>query len=187
MCLKGVEAYVVKDMKADMLIGEDTQRAWQLHIIRGEKGNYWQVGDSPHRIPAVIAPLPAESFSARSAPESELESETARPVRVKKPEASKGPWKVLVKDSLTIEPESVATVNAIIKGVSSDEAMYFDTIPLNRGPNTFVLASSGIVQTDIAGGFRVKIAADAVDLFEEIWSDVQKISLKNSWTPVNEY
>ena len=25
-------------------------------------------------------------------------------------------------------------------------------------------------------------AADAVDLFEEIWSDVQKISLKNSWT-----
>ena len=60
VCLKGVEAYVVKDMKADMLIGEDTQRAWQLHIIRGD----WQVGDSPHRIPAVIAPSPAESFSA---------------------------------------------------------------------------------------------------------------------------
>ena len=33
----------------------------------------------------------------------------------------------------------------------------------------------------------VFVAADAVDLFEEIWSDVQKISLKNSWTTVNEY
>ena len=158
VCLKGVEAYVVKDMKADMLIGEDTQRAWQLHIIRGENGNYWQVGDSPHRIPAVIAPSPAESFSARWAPESELEGETARPGRVKKPEASKGSWKVLVKDSLTIEPESVAMVNAIVKGVSSDEAMYLDAVPLSCGPNVFVSALSGIVETNNAGCFRVKIA-----------------------------
>ena len=145
MCLKGVEAYVVKDMKANMLIGEDTQRAWQLHIIRSEKGNYWQVGDSPHRILAVIAPSPAESFSARWAPESELEGETSRPVCTKKLEASKGPWKVLVKDNLTIEPESVAMVNAIIKGVSSDKAMYLNAIPLYRGPNVFISALSGIV------------------------------------------
>ena len=54
VCLKGIEAYVVKDMKADMLIGEDTQRAWQLHIIRGNKGNHWQVGNSQHWIPMVI-------------------------------------------------------------------------------------------------------------------------------------
>ena len=74
-------------------------------------------------------------------------------MRVKKPEALKGPWKVLVKDSLTIEPESVVTVNAIVKGISSNEAMYFDAIPLNRGPNAFVSASSGIVQTDNAGCF----------------------------------
>jgi hypothetical protein len=112
VCLKGVEAYVVKDMKADMLIGEDTQRAWQLHIIHGEKGNYWQVGNPPHWIPAVIAPLPAESFSTRWAPESELEGKTSCPICTKKLEASKGSWKVLVKDNLTIEPESVATVNA---------------------------------------------------------------------------
>ena len=158
VCLKGVEAYMVKDMKADMLIGEDTQRAWQLHIIHSEKGNYWQVGNSPHRIPAVIAPSPAESFSTRWAPESELESEIARPRRVKKPEASKGSWKVLVKDSLTIEPESVATVNTIIKGVSSDNAMYFDVIPLNQGPNAFISASSGIVHIDDAGCFQVKLA-----------------------------
>ena len=31
------------------------------------------------------------------------------------------------------------------------------------------------------------IPADAVDLFEEIWSYVQKISLKNLWIPVNKY
>ena len=153
MCLKGVEAYVVKYMKADMLIGEDTQRAWQLHIICSKKGNYWQVGDSPHWIPAVIAPSPAESFSAQWAPESKLESETTRPMRTKKLEVSKGPWKVLVKDSLTIEPESVVTVNAIVKGVTSDEAMYLDVIPLNCGPNAFILASSGIVQTNNAGCF----------------------------------
>jgi len=106
----------------------------------------------------VIAPSPAESFSARWAPESELEGETARPGRVKKPEASKGSWKVLVKDSLTIEPESVAMVNAIVKGISSNDAMYFDVIPLNRGPNAFVSASSGIVLIDDAGCFRVKLA-----------------------------
>ena len=158
VCLKCVEAYVVKDMKADMFISEDTQRAWQLHIIHGKKGNYWQVGDSPHQIPAVIAPSPAESFSARWAPESKLEGETACPMCAKKQEASKGPWKVLVKDSLTIEPESVAMVNAIVRGVSSDEAMYLKAIPLNRGPNAFISALSGIVQADNAGCFRVKIA-----------------------------
>ena len=79
-------------------------------------------------------------------------------MHAKKLEASKGPWKVLVKDSLTIEPESVVMVNAIIKGVSSDEAMYLDVIPLNCGPNAFVSASSGIVQTNNAGCFQVKIA-----------------------------
>jgi hypothetical protein len=33
VCLKGVEAYVVKDMQANLIIGEDTQCAWQLHTI----------------------------------------------------------------------------------------------------------------------------------------------------------
>jgi hypothetical protein len=33
VCLKGVEAYVVKDMEANLIIGEDTQLAWQLHTI----------------------------------------------------------------------------------------------------------------------------------------------------------
>jgi hypothetical protein len=33
VCLKGIEAYVVKDMQANLIIGEDTQCAWQLHTI----------------------------------------------------------------------------------------------------------------------------------------------------------
>jgi hypothetical protein len=30
VCLKGVEAYIVNDMEADLLVGEDTQCTWQL-------------------------------------------------------------------------------------------------------------------------------------------------------------
>ena len=48
VCLKGVEAYVVKDMKANMIIGEDTQLAWQLDTIRKNGIRSWQVGDSAH-------------------------------------------------------------------------------------------------------------------------------------------
>jgi hypothetical protein len=65
VCLKGVEAYMVKDMEANMLIGEDMQRAWQLHIIRKEMNNYWKVGDLVHLIPAVPGPTPTETFSAQ--------------------------------------------------------------------------------------------------------------------------
>ena len=36
--------------------------------------------------------------------------------------------------------------------------MYLDAIPLNNGPNVFVSASSGIVEMDNMGCFRVKIA-----------------------------
>jgi len=161
VCLKGVEAYVVKDMKADMLIGEDTQRAWQLHTIRSEAGNFWQVGDSPHKIPAVLAPSLAESFSASWAPEGELEDKALRTVHKGKQEAPKGPWRVLIKDNLIIEPESVATINAIVKGIPSNETMYLDAVPLNRGPNAFVSASSGVVELDGKGCFLVKVANTA--------------------------
>ena len=53
ICLKGVEAYVVKGMEANLLIGEDTQLAWQLHTIRPDGKRHWKVGDSPHCIPAL--------------------------------------------------------------------------------------------------------------------------------------
>ncbi len=158
VCLKGVEAYVVKDMKADMLIGEDTQRAWQLHTIRSEKGNFWQVSDSPHRIPAVLAPSLAESFSAHWAPESELGKKASRAVTKGKQEASQGPWKVLVQEGLTIEPESVATIIVTAKGAPRNEVMYLDAVPLNRGPNSFVSAPPGIVDLDGKGTFQIKVA-----------------------------
>src|SRR6266849_2227505 len=145
-------------MKADMLIGEDTQRAWQLHTIRSEKGNFWQVSDSPHRIPSVLAPSLAESFSAHWAPESELGKKASRAVTKGKQEASQGPWKVLVQEGLTIEPESVATIIVTAKGAPRNEVMYLDAVPLNRGPNSFVSAPPGIVDLDGKGTFQIKVA-----------------------------
>jgi hypothetical protein len=58
VCLKGVEAYVVKDMKVQMLIGEDTQSKWNLHTVRRDGKQYWLVGESPHRIAAVEGNVP---------------------------------------------------------------------------------------------------------------------------------
>ena len=54
VCLKGVEAYVVKGMVANLIIGEDTQLAWQLHTIRPNGTRHWKVGDSAYRIPLVL-------------------------------------------------------------------------------------------------------------------------------------
>ena len=42
VCFKGVEVYVVKGMETNMLIGEDTQLAWQLHTIRPRGKHYWK-------------------------------------------------------------------------------------------------------------------------------------------------
>jgi hypothetical protein len=69
MCLKGVEAYIVKDMKAQMLIGEDTQSKWNLHTVHQDGERYWQVGKSPHRIAAVEGNIPSQEFSASLAQE----------------------------------------------------------------------------------------------------------------------
>ena len=51
-----------------------------------------------------------------------------------------------------------------------------------RGWRLFSGAVPGPWACRWGGGEGAAGAADAVDLFEEIWSDVQKISLKNSWT-----
>ena len=56
--LKGVKAYVVKDMEANMLIGKDTQMAWQLHMMHPEGTQCWKVGDLPHCIPGIQEPCP---------------------------------------------------------------------------------------------------------------------------------
>lgn len=61
VCLKGVEAYVVKDMTANMLIGEDMQLAWQLNSIQNNGSRFWQVGLSAHLIPTISGPVPKET------------------------------------------------------------------------------------------------------------------------------
>jgi hypothetical protein len=66
--LKGVEAYIVKGMDANLLIGKDTQLAWQLHTIRPEGKRHWKVRDSPHCIPEVQGSIPREAFMASWAP-----------------------------------------------------------------------------------------------------------------------
>ena len=52
---------------------------------------------------------------------------------------------------------------------------------LGRGP------VDGVVERALLGPLACGVPADAVDLFEEIWSYVQKISLKNLWIPENKY
>ena len=65
ICLKGVEAYVVKNMTVNLLIGEDTQLAWQLNSIRNDGKRFWQVGTSEHQIPTIARPTPKETFSVQ--------------------------------------------------------------------------------------------------------------------------
>ena len=70
VCLKGVEAYVVKDMEANLIVGEDTQLTWQLHTIWEEGRRHWKVSNSLHCIPTFPGPMPTETFTASWAPTS---------------------------------------------------------------------------------------------------------------------
>ena len=69
VCLKGIEAYVVKNMTMNLLIGEDTQSAWQLNSIWNNGKRFWQVGTSAHQIPCIAGPTPKESFSVQWNPD----------------------------------------------------------------------------------------------------------------------
>jgi hypothetical protein len=62
--LQGVEAYVIEGMNANLLIGEDTHHAWQLHTMRPEHEAYWQVGNSKHWIPTSRTTQDKEAFVA---------------------------------------------------------------------------------------------------------------------------
>jgi hypothetical protein len=57
----GVEAYVVKGMEANLLIGEDTQLAWQLHTIQPDSKQHWKVRDLTHPMQGPVQP---EAFTA---------------------------------------------------------------------------------------------------------------------------
>jgi len=109
VCFKGVEAYVVKDMEANLIVGEDTQLAWQLHTIREEGKRHWKVGNSPHCIPGIPGPTPTETFTATWAPaSSKLQP---RSTEAKKPiEGKRKLWNATALRQITVLPEAVATI-----------------------------------------------------------------------------
>jgi hypothetical protein len=155
--LKGVEAYVVKGMEANMIIGEDVQIPWQLHTIRPAGERYWAIGDSPHRIPAVPGPAPTETFTVRWTPETTAAK--AKSVPTKRPAKDKRTqWNVVAKQQMIIQPESIATITAVSRGAPEDATMYLEGIGLKRGSDSFIQVPDGLVDLDTDGCFQVKIA-----------------------------
>ena len=154
VCLKGVEAYVVKGMQANMIIGEDTQLPWQLHTRRPEGKRYWQVGDSAHLIPAIEGSAPVETFTVNLSPE-----EAQPPLRTKKRAAkARTEWSAIAKQDFWLKPESIANVTAISKGAPKGETMYLEATPLRRGGDSFISAPHGLVDLTDEGLFQIKIA-----------------------------
>jgi hypothetical protein len=159
VCLKGVEAYVVKGMEANLLIGEDTQLAWQLHTIRPDGKRHWKVGDSPHCIPALPGHAPTETFTVRWTP-------GATPVEKKAPtapihkldEGRRSQWNAVAKEQLSIQPESIATITVVSRGAPDKEALYLEGIGLKRGSDSFIQVPDGLVHLDSKDCFQVKIA-----------------------------
>jgi hypothetical protein len=156
VCLKGVEAYVVKDMEANMLIGKDAQQAWQLHIIQKEMNKYWKVGDLIHLIPGIPGSPPTETFSAQWSPEKNKRS-LASSSSKKKMESSKKQWNAIAKHDLVLEPESIATVTTISRGIPCREDMYLEAVPLKRGSNSFISTLHGIASLNEDDSFQIKV------------------------------
>ena len=102
-------------MKANLLVGEDTQLAWQLHTIHADGNSHWKVGDSPHRIPAILGPAPIESFvvcwSQDPLPE-RLEGNQPD-ISAKQQRSSCSMWTAVAKHDLLLEPDSIATITVV--------------------------------------------------------------------------
>jgi hypothetical protein len=147
---------MVKDMEANMLIGKDTQRAWQLHIIRKETNNYWKVGDSVHLIPIMPGPMPAETFSAQWSQDKNKTNQMSS--SHKRMESSKKQWNAVAKYDQVLEPESIASVTVISRGIPCRESMHFEAIPLKRGPDSFISAPHGIINLGRDNTFIIKVA-----------------------------
>ena len=156
VCFKGVEAYVVKDMEANLIVSEDTQLAWQLHTIREEGKRHWKVGNSPHCIPAVPRLTPTETFTASWT--TELSDSWPPPKQRKTPvEGKRTLWNASTLRQLTILPEAIATMTAVARGVPVKKTLYFEGISLKRGSDTFVQVPNCLVEPDVQGQFQVKI------------------------------
>ena len=129
VCLKGVEAYVVKDMEANLIVGEDTQLTWQLHTIREEGRRHWKVGNSLHCIPAFPGPTPTETFTASWAPAS-LDAPPIKAVTKKLIDGKRSRWNASALRQLTILPEAIATITAVARGAPEQIALYLKGISL---------------------------------------------------------
>ena len=156
VCLKGVEAYVVKGMQANMIIGEDTQIPWQLHTKRPEGKRFWQVGDSAHHIPAIAGSAPVETFTARLR-QAEGEAKP-QPRSRKRATKARTEWSAIAKQDFWLKPESIASITAISKGAPQGETMYLEATPLRRGGDSFISAPHGLVDLSEEGLFQIKIA-----------------------------
>jgi hypothetical protein len=157
VCLKGVEAYVVKDMEANLIIGEDTQLAWQLHTIRNGGKGHWKVGDSLHCIPAIPGRAPMETFVAKWAATPSTPQVKKLVVR-KSSEEKHTQWNASAFRQLTILPESIASITAIARGAPENKALYLEGISLKRGSDSFIQVPNSLVTLEKDGSFQVKIA-----------------------------
>jgi hypothetical protein len=157
VCLRCVEAYAIKGMKANMIIGEDAQRAWQLHTIDPEGKHYWKVGDTLHQIPALPGSTPEKSFSATRTLKTLPEWKPLPPHKAHNSRPRKT-WNTISKYDHTILPESIATVMAISRGAPNKESLYLEGIPLKRGSDSFISAPHGIMDLDSQDCFQIKLA-----------------------------
>ena len=152
--LKGVEAYVVKGMQANMIIGEDTQLPWQLHTKHPGGKRYWQVGDTVHHIPVVDGPAPCEAFTAKWSKE-----KTDPPPHTKKwSTKAHTEWSAIAKQDFWLKPESIANITAISKGAPQGETMYLEATPLKQGGDSFISMPHELVDLSEEGLFQIKIA-----------------------------
>jgi len=157
VCLKGVEAYVVKDMEANLLIGEDTQLAWQLHMIRNGGRSHWKVGDSLHCIPAIPGRAPTETFVAKWASAPILPQSKGLATK-KASEGKRVQWNASALRQLTILPESIASLTAVARGAPERRALYLEGISLKRGSDSFIQVPNSLVRLEDDYSFQVKIA-----------------------------
>jgi len=157
VCFKGVEAYVVKDMEANLIVGEDTQLAWQLHTIREEGQRHWKVGNSLHCIPAIPGPTPTEIFTASWRPNS-FESSPCKTLVKKPAEGKRTQWNASALRQLTILPEAIATLTAVARGAPERKALHLEGISLKRGSDAFIQVPNSLVKLEANGQFQVKIA-----------------------------
>ncbi|HEX9613546.1 MAG TPA: reverse transcriptase domain-containing protein [Candidatus Bathyarchaeia archaeon] len=154
ICLKGVEAYVVKNMTTNLLIGEDTQLAWQLNSIRNNGKRFWQVGTSAHQIPTIAGPTPKESFSVQWNP-NKFEYKQRIKKRATK---TRSEWSVIAKQDVWLRPESITSIPITSTGAPTKENMFLEAIPLDRGGDSFISAPHGLVILDETNSSLIKMA-----------------------------